>query len=190
VQQARQLQEPADILGGERFCKKIPGFDYGNSPFEYLSADIQGKRLIITTTNGTRAIQKSQKASELIAGSIINANACTKALLELKRDVVIVCAGTQNQFSLEDGLCAGLIIDELVNLGEESMRMNDFGMAMQHTYGYVKNHLEEALLSCANGKKLCKMGLQEDVLYCAKLNQTAVVPIVRDHRIVPFHGFQ
>jgi 2-phosphosulfolactate phosphatase len=186
VNQAKQLYEDGDLLGGERFCKKIMGFDFGNSPLEYLSDAVAGKRLIITTTNGTRAIYKSQKAQHVLAGSMLNAKACAEVMQKLKRDVVIVCAGTQSEFALEDGLCTGLLIEELSLRQEEEMQLDDFGLAMHNAYRHVQERLEDTLMQCANGIKLNKMGLRDDVVYCAQTNQTTIVPILRDHKMVPF----
>lgn len=180
VQQAKQLQEPRDLLGGERFCKKIAGFHYGNSPLEYRSPEIIGNRVILTTTNGTRAIQKSLRADHVIAGSLLNAKACAKKAVELQREVAIVCAGTQDEFSLEDGLCAGLIVREfLQQVDREAQGVNDLGLAMLHAFTHAETSLEHTLLACFNGKKLCRMGLQADVSFCAQVNAYDLVPVLQ-----------
>ncbi len=189
VYQAKHMQGEGDLLGGERFGKKISGFDLGNSPLEYVFPDIQGKRIIMTTTNGTRAIYKAQKAAHVIAGSMLNAASCAKAATNLKRDIVIVCAGTQDRFSLEDGLCAGLIIEELREITGGDIELNDFALAMHCTYRELRHDLEEALLMCANGKRLCRMGYKEDVLYCSRVNRFTVVPVLRELTMLPYRQF-
>lgn len=186
VCQARNLQREDNLLGGERFCKKIAGFHYGNSPFEYMSPEIQGKRIVMTTTNGTRAIQKSQKAMHVLAGCVLNAASCAQVAFALKRDIVIVCAGTQDVFSLEDGLCAGLIIEELQARHEGAMELNDTGIAMQGAYKYNEDRLEDAIMQCANGKRLCKLGFKEDVTFCLKVNHYTTVPLLREQTLVPY----
>jgi 2-phosphosulfolactate phosphatase len=186
VQQAKQLQEPGDLLGGERFCKKISGFDLGNSPFEYLNRELAGRRLIMTTTNGTRGIQKSRKASHVLAGALLNGTACAKAAAGFHRDVLILCAGTQDAFSWEDGLCAGMLVENIMRLtGESAAEVNDFGLAMLAGFRHVKHDLESALLSCANGKRLSKMGFRDDVCYCARTDVIDVVPVLKDGMMVP-----
>jgi 2-phosphosulfolactate phosphatase len=186
VLQAKELQKPDDLLGGERFCKKIPGFHFGNSPNEYTKAAVQGKRIILTTTNGTRGIQKALKADHVLAGALTNGGACAKAAVDYKRDIVILCAGTQDVFSLEDGLCAGLILDEIGKLiGVKLLSINDFGLAMRGCYMQTKDTLLETLLSCSNGKRLCKLGFGEDLRSCAKVNDTNHVPVLeRDHMVL------
>ncbi len=188
VSQALKLQESGMLLGGERFCKKILGFDLGNSPVEYMHRDLTEKRIIITTTNGTRALQKTHKAANILAGSVLNARSCAEAAIQLKRDIVLVCAGTQDDFSLEDGLCAGLIADELCELSGEAIALNDLGTAMQAAYRHVKDCLETVILESANGKKLSKMGLKEDVIYCCRKNRYQTVPFMHEQMMLPFEG--
>ncbi|MFD0695008.1 2-phosphosulfolactate phosphatase [Paenibacillus sp. GCM10027628] len=186
VLQAKDLQKPGDLLGGERFCKKIPGFDFGNSPAEYTRAAVQGKRIILTTTNGTRGIQKAMKADHVLAGALTNGNACAKAAVTFKRDVVILCAGTQDVFSLEDGLCAGLILEEIGRIvGDKNLAVNDFGLAMRSCYLQAKDALLDTLLTCANAKRLCKIGFREDLVACSKVNETTIVPIRDRDQMVP-----
>lgn len=186
VNQAIQLQQEGDLLGGERFCKKIAGFHYGNSPAEYSTPGIAGKRVILTTTNGTRAIQKSQRAGRLLAGSLLNAEACAKAAYSQKRDVVIVCAGTQDEFCLEDGLCAGLLIVYLKEYGGEKVDANDLGIAMRHAYETVRDRIEDALLSCSSGRRLSKIGHRNDVLHCSQVNLYDLVPVWKDQSMIRF----
>ncbi|MBD0380734.1 2-phosphosulfolactate phosphatase [Paenibacillus sedimenti] len=189
VLQAKELQKPGDLLGGERFCKKIPGFDFGNSPNEYTRSAVQGKRIILTTTNGTRGIQKAMKADHVLAGALTNGGACAKAAVNFKRDIVIICAGTQDVFSLEDGLCAGLILEEIGKIaGVKNLAINDFGLAMRSCYAQAKDTLLDTLLMCANGKRLSKLGFQEDLVTCAKVNDTIHVPVLdRDQMVLlPF----
>jgi 2-phosphosulfolactate phosphatase len=186
VLQAKQLHQPGFLLGGERGCKKIPGFDYGNSPFEYMDNQVAGKTIIMTTTNGTRAIQKSYKASTIIAGSLLNGNACAKEAAALKKDIVILCSGTQDVYSLEDGICAGQIVEELHRLllpdGVE-LEINDFGLSMLYAFRQVQGDMTKALLTCANGKRLSKLGFTEDIIYCSRMNIIRLVPVVRDGKL-------
>lgn len=187
VIKAKELAKDGDLLGGERYCKKIPGFDLGNSPLEYTREAVQGKRVILTTTNGTRGIQKAIKADRVLAGAIINGRASAAAAIDLKRDTVIVCAGTQDVFSLEDGLCAGFILNEIAALlGESLMITNDFGLAMRGCYLEAKDRLFETILACSNGKKMKKSGFSADVELCAKVNMTDCVPVLEQDQMVPY----
>lgn len=187
IMQAKDQQLQGNLFGGERFCKKIPGFDFGNSPLEYRTAAVQGKRLIMTTTNGTRGIQKAAKAEYVLAGAFINGRACAQAALELQKDVVIVCAGTQDVFSLEDGLCAGQLVDEISKLqSRHGVEVNDFGLAMYNSFLQARTNIAETLLNCSNGKRLGRIGFYDDVIYCSQLNVTSTVPILREGVLVPY----
>jgi 2-phosphosulfolactate phosphatase len=180
VCQAKQLQSKDELLGGERYCKKITGFDLGNSPFEYMGPDMRDKTIIMTTTNGTRAIYKAQKAAHVLAGCILNAPSCAKAAIHFKKDISILCAGTHDKFSLEDGLCAGFIVDELIKqAGDQTHEINDYAIAMQSTFFQHKQQMAEALLGCSNGRKFTKLGLVEDVHFCAQMGAYSVVPVLK-----------
>lgn len=187
VYQAKERQQEGTYLGGERNGKKIPGFELGNSPFEYMSPELRGKKVILTTTNGTRAIQKSSKASCVVAAALLNVRAAARYCLSLKRDIAVICAGTKDRFSLEDGLCAGLFITEVEKQSTERVDVDDFGAAMRSSYFHVKDRLEEEILSCRNGRRLSNIGLEEEVSYCSQTNITDVVPIlVHDTLIAKF----
>jgi 2-phosphosulfolactate phosphatase len=186
IREAEHLKQPGDLLGGERGCRLIPGFDFGNSPLEYQKADIHGKRIIQTTTNGTRAIQKAIPAYQLIAASMLNAFACARAAIEIGRDLVIVCSGTEDHFSLEDGLCAGLLIDEIQSMGVSEIAIDDFGLTMHAAYRQASHQLEQVLMTSANGIKLTKLGLVDDIRYCAAINQFEIVPILCGNMLVRF----
>jgi 2-phosphosulfolactate phosphatase len=185
LQEANEWHQEGDLLIGERFCKKIPGFDYGNSPLEFLQADLKGKRVIMTTTNGTRGIQKACKAEHVLAGSLLNGKACALIAAGFGRDIVMICSGTQDDFSLEDGLCAGQIADELISsCGETNITLNDFGIAMRHSFLQVKDDMEQALFHCWNGHRLSDLGFGSDIQYCAQMNITEIVPIMEGSNMI------
>lgn len=176
VMEARSLQRPGDLLGGERFCRKIAGFDLGNSPDEYTEQVVAGKRIVLTTTNGTRAIHKSMRADYVLTASLLNAEACARTAIELRRDVVILCAGSHDEFAIEDGLCAGLVLDKLQALSNVSIEMDDFGVAMLALYRNRAALVKETLLHGITGKKLLKLGMKKDIEDCSSIDIHQVVP--------------
>lgn len=184
VQQAKTMQEKGDLLGGERFCKKPAGFDLGNSTFEYMQESIRGKRILMTTTNGTRAIQKTGRAQHVIACSFLNASSCADAAAFFGRDVILLCSGTQDVFCLEDGLCAGMVAEELDRRCSGHAVMNDFSVAMRDAYRQNRCRLKEALSECTNGKRLTKLGFQEDIAFCAQTDVYGIVPLMKDGVLV------
>lgn len=114
---AKTLPENTFIIGGERGALKVPGFHLGNSPLEYTADVVSGKTVILTTTNGTKATSRAAAgASQVFIGSLLNISALARRIMELGKDVVLVCAGTRGKFSLDDTLAAGMMVRELVQL--------------------------------------------------------------------------
>ncbi len=134
VQQAREARQqyPQRLLCGERQGKPLPGFDYGNSPVEFSHLDLQGRELIMTTTNGTRAFYACPTESIRLAGCLQNAKAVAEHALtcadERQVDLHIVCAGEENFFGLDDTICAGYIVRELQRLSP-SLQRDESAMA-------------------------------------------------------------
>ncbi len=176
VMEARALQRSGDLLCGERFCRKIAGFDLGNSPLEYTEARVAGKRVVLTTTNGTRAIVKALRADYVLTAALLNASACAKASLELRRDIVMLCAGSHDEFSIEDGLCAGLLLDCLRSLSSLPVEIDDFGMAMLALYRNRRDSVVDTVLGGATGRRLLKLGMRKDIEACSELDRFDTVP--------------
>jgi 2-phosphosulfolactate phosphatase len=184
IEAAEKLKAPGDLLGGERNCLNLLDFDFGNSPYEYMTPYVQDKRILMTTTNGTRVILQANQAKHILAGAFINAQACARAAMELNEDVAILCAGTNDAFSWEDGLCAGLLVNELQQKTNHSFQVNDFGLCMLSSYSEVQPNLLQAILQSANGKKLSQLGFERDILYCSKVNISDFVPILSDGMLI------
>ena len=186
VHQAVNLHEEDTILCGERHSKKVAGFDFGNSPTELLQCPLNNKKVILTTTNGTRVIQKCHKGLHILCASFLNAKRCAEAVLHFNRDTIIVSAGTYDKFSLEDSLCAGLIIEEIGSIAAgKSFELNDFAKAMHAAYLHLQGSIETTLLECENGQKLKKLGYEDDVKFCSQLNLYPIAPILSDQTLVP-----
>lgn len=183
VQDAKNMISDGDIAGGDRFCKKIAGFPYGNSPSEYSGEEIAGKRVILTTSNGTRALRKAMRADHVLAASLLNAESCARLALELRRDVVILCAGSQDSFAVEDGLCAGLLLNSLRTM-TDNVDADDFGAAMESLYRDRADKITETLMESGTGKRLLRLGLKEDIISCGQVNRLQVAPYLYGDRLV------
>ncbi len=161
------------ILGGERKAIKIPSFHFSNSPLEYTKEMVKDKTLVITTTNGTRAIEGCRDASRTFIGAMVNARAVTKLLSELDRDVVFVNAGTYGQFSMDDFITCGYMI-HLLNT-ESEHALTDIAYTAKYIYesnkditGYIKNAFHYGTLKA--------LGLEEDLEYSFKKDIIDLVP--------------
>lgn len=165
------------ILGGERRALKIEGFDCSNSPLEYTSEIVKDKTLIITTTNGTRAIHGSSAAEQIIIGAMINGRAVAKRVLELNKDVVFVNAGTYGQFSMDDFICSGYIINCIME--EVKAELTDLAFTAHHIYN---NHSDivSYLQYGRHFNVLKELGLENDLTYCCSKDITDVIPVYKD----------
>ncbi len=165
------------MLGGERNALKIEGFHYSNSPLEYTRETIDGKTLVMTTTNGTKAIKGCVGASSIIIGAIINAKATAERIVGLNKDVVIVNAGTNGEFSIDDFLCSGYIIDCVLNL--ERAELSD--IATTSNYIYKNNEDIHSFIKYASHyKTITKLGLTADLEYCCRKDIIDIVPEYKD----------
>ncbi|MDB4894971.1 MAG: hypothetical protein JWN15_1233 [Firmicutes bacterium] len=179
----RDNPERRFVLGGERRSVVIPGFHLGNSPLEYTPSRVEGLPVLFTTTNGTRAIRRAAAAAEVYIASFLNAPAVAKQLIALGKDVAICCAGTHDQFSLEDTACAGAILAYMSGPGSH-LELNDMGLVARELYLRYDGRLGDLLHLSEHGQSLAKMGLHEDLLFCAQLGTSTAVPVFREGQVV------
>lgn len=182
VDDALKFKEVGYLLGGERRGLKIDGFDFGNSPLEYKREFVEGKNIVFTTSNGTRAIYKSFNAKNIYIGCMLNGKALVKKVFEDKRDIAIVCAGTYGKLSLDDFICAGKIIYELLKLGHYNP--DDISTAAYIAYRDYKGKILEYVKYAGHYNYLISIGCKEDIEYCFMEDILDVVPVFKDGRIV------
>lgn len=161
------------ILGGERNALKIDGFHCSNSPLEYTKDLVKDKTLIISTTNGTRAIQGSSSADSILIGSFLNGKASAERLADLGKDIVIVNAGTNSEFSMDDFICGGYIIKCLKDL--LPIEMTDLAYTAFHTYN---NHsdIRSFIRHARHYNVIKELGFTKDLDYCCQKDITRIVP--------------
>ena len=165
------------LLGGERDGVPLAGFDLGNSPAEYTCARCKGTTLVLTTTNGTRALVRAATAARTLIAGFVNYSAVCEQLAEETRPVDIVCAGCHGEVALEDALLAGALVEFLCEHG--AVDLND---AARLAWDCFENHgrvLDGALEVSAGGAHLRSLGYDEDVRAAARFDQFALVPEVR-----------
>ena len=192
VEQARKTASvlPAGhaVLGGERGGLKIEGFDLGNSPEDYTPETVGGKTVVFTTTNGTRAMQRCAKASRVLIGAFVNAQALCRKLAG-EEIVHLLCAGTRGQMTGDDILLAGLIVQRLQQRGDIQYALNaqaitaretwQAAFALPHALGaepLETERLAAQLETTTGGQGLIKIGLQRDILVAAQLDMFQSVP--------------
>lgn len=185
IGQANGLRSEHTILAGERHCRKIVEFDYNNSPTAFTKGTYTGKHLILTTTNGTRAIQKAERAQSVLIGCFLNATACITQALSYHLDITLYCAGTRSEFALEDGLAAGLLVHRAKQL-LPPIQTCDLSEALQASFVYLADQLPEQLLRTSTGKRLAQHHFQDDIHYCSQIDLYKLVPLVKERRILPY----
>jgi 2-phosphosulfolactate phosphatase len=165
------------LLGGERGGKPLPGFDLGNSPGEYTPKVCKGTTLVLTTTNGTRALLRAAEADRVLLAAFVNYSAVCEQLGQETRPVHIVCAGTDGAVTLEDTLLAGALVDYLCEVGE--VEVND---SARLAWDCFENHgrlLLAALEVSGGGANLRSLGYDDDIRAAAEVDRFALVPELR-----------
>jgi 2-phosphosulfolactate phosphatase len=165
------------LLAGERDGLPLPGFDLGNSPGEFTPARCRDLALVLTTTNGTRALLHAAAAARTLVAGFVNFSAVCEQLRQERRPVHVVCAGDAGQVALEDALLAGAFVDFLSDACQA--RLND---GARLAWDCFENHgriLDGALEVCAGGVRLRALRYDEDVRAAARVDQFALVPELR-----------
>ena len=180
---ASNLDQSSFLLGGERGGEKIEGYHLGNSPLEYTADTIAGRTLILNTTNGTASITKARTARHLLIGCFLNASRVADFVRQHDRDIVIICAGWRNRVTLEDTLCAGLILYHLWG-GREPGLVSDGAHIAYTQYLHDQDHIETSARLCNHAQWLIEMGYEADVDYCLHVDSLPVLPYFDDNRLV------
>jgi len=184
VEQAFQLAKTfpsgTTLLGGEKDTRRIEGFDLGNSPREYIANRVKGKKLILRTTNGTKAFHLVSSGKEILVGSFFNIGAIAKRCLELDQDLLIFPSGDEGNFSMEDTVCGGMLIDLILKKREKYVNLTDASYGACFLYQRFEANLLEAFHLSHHGNKLIDLGLGDDLPYCAQTDITSIVPVFRN----------
>jgi 2-phosphosulfolactate phosphatase len=169
------------LRAGERGGAKVEGCDLGNSPLDCTAELMAGKRLFISTTNGTRALQRVQHSATVITGAIINRQAVVNYLLDKNPETVwLVGSGWEGGYSLEDTVCAGAIAQGLMTQGATLEIGNDEVIAAIALYTQWQNNLLELFEKASHGQRLLRLNVVEDLKYCAKIDLLDVLPIQKE----------
>ena len=173
------------ITAGERDGKIAEGLEYGNSPFEYPANFVEGKTLVLTTTNGTRLLHMALEkgAKEIITGSFSNLSAVCDHLVEMKRNVILGCAAWKDRVNMEDTLFAGAVISKVrkhfaINCDSSHMAEAMFEKAKKDLFSFLKNN------NASHYHRLMNFGLEKDIRYCLTADGANVLPIYSDGKLV------
>jgi len=168
------------VLGGERESRKIEGFDLGNSPREYQGEKVRGKRLILTTTNGTKAFHAVSSGKKVLVGSFLNIAAVAERCFELNQDLFIYLSGDEGNFSLEATVCGGMLIDQIIKKGRRSLTLTDASRSAHILFQKFGANIVESFYLSQHGRDLVDRGFGEDLPYCAQVDTTNIVPVFEE----------
>jgi len=173
------------ITAGERDGKVAEGLIYGNSPFEYPRDFIEGKTLVLTTTNGTRLLQMAldKGAKEIITGSFPNLSAVCEHLMEVKQNVILGCAAWKDRVNMEDMLFAGAVISTIknnfsVNCDSSHLSVTIYKKAEKDLFGFMKKN------DASHYHRLMGFGLEKDIRYCLTPDGANVLPIYDEGKLL------
>ncbi len=179
-------QWPTDkrLRAGERGGAAVSGCDMGNSPLDCTPERVQGRRLFISTTNGTRALQRVQDAPVVLAAALVNRQAVVKYVVAQQPETLwLLGSGWEGSFSLEDTVCAGAIAHSLLeqlNCPLDELAANDEVIGAIALYSQWKDQLLEMFHHASHGKRLLRLDCHEDLKYCAQTDILDVLPIQKE----------
>ena len=184
IQVSEQWPPNKRLRAGERGGAKVAGCDLGNSPLDCTPEQVQGRRLFISTTNGTRALQCIQNAPIVLAAAMVNRQAVVKYVLEQQPETIwLVGSGWEGSFSLEDTVCAGAIAQRLLTETGQSLDEfagNDEVMGAIALYSQWKDQLLGLFHHSSHGQRLLRLDCHEDLKYCAQTDILDILPIQKE----------
>ncbi len=175
------------LLAGERGGVMIAGFHLGNSPLEYAASRVAGRTIVFTTTNGTDAMLHAGRAAAAATAALVNAGAAARWALEQERDLVILCAGERRAFSLEDAVCAGIVVERMLEEAG-SLELTDAALAALRLGEHYAGRLDRLALESEWARNLARQGRAADLDACLRLGTSPLVPVFEAGIIVPGPG--
>jgi 2-phosphosulfolactate phosphatase len=183
--------DPRRLLAGERGAHPIPGFDFGNSPaaLAHAGAVLVGRQLVLTTTNGTRAVawavrhtRDQRGGGQVTALALLNVGAWAMLARAVSPErIYLLCSGTEGGFALDDAYVAGAAIEGLLGgpLGPR-LRLSEAGLVALHVFRAAADRAYDVFCAAAAGRNLLRKGYGADVAFCARRDAYRVVPVWRD----------
>ncbi len=181
VEACHAYQDSGFLLAAERNGEVVNGFDFGNSPFSYTAEKVAGKTVVLTTTNGTHAINESREAQKVLIGSFLNLTALSNWLKKQPQDILLLCAGWKSKVNLEDSLFAGAVAYQLQN---ENYKFDDSAVLAADLYELAKGDLDLFLKKTSHSERLKQLKIEADIAFCLQVDIIDVVPVLDGDRLV------
>lgn len=182
LDECQALSKRGYLTAAERGGEQVKGFDLGNSPRAYLQSAYAGKKVAVTTTNGTLAITKSAPfAKQVLIGAFLNLTALADYLKQQPEDVLVLCAGWKGKVNMEDTLFAGALVGRLAETHELCC---DAPLASWTLYECVKNRLFEYLMQSSHARRLRNFGVEEDIRFSLEEDRYQVIPELKGEELL------
>ncbi|MGH2644938.1 MAG: 2-phosphosulfolactate phosphatase, partial [Chitinophagaceae bacterium] len=182
VEECIRLGKELDaVTAGERDGIIAPGLQHGNSPFEYPSSFIQGKTLVLTTTNGTRLLDMASGAKQIITGSFPNLTPVCNYLLSQNQPVLLSCAAWKDRVNLEDMLFAGAVVNKVK---EYFSIICDSALMAESLYLQAQNDLYGTMQHASHFHRLASHGLEKDIEYCLMIDIAPSLPVLKGSALI------
>ena len=181
VEECKSYEGQGYLLAAERNGEVVEGFNFGNSPFSYTEEKVSGKKIVLTTTNGTHAISQAKNADKIVVGSFLNLDAISTWLSNENSDVLLLCSGWKNKFNLEDTLFAGAVVNQL---RDKVDNFCDAAIAAEDLYLKAKDGLREYLYKSSHSQRLKELNIEDDIQFCLKQNICKSIPVLKDNKLV------
>lgn len=183
VQEAQNLKSKGYLVAAERNGMTVEGFDMGNSPTEFLNKYLKDQTLALTTSNGTWALEESinQANPEICIGCFVNASPLLDHLKGQNKDILMLCAGRHGNFSMEDSLFSGYVIQALSDYFQMG---SDSALAHKTLYESQSRQLANYIKQAAHPQRLMELGQKSDLDYCLKMDQVNLVPVLKDGHLI------
>ena len=183
LDEARAYQAEGYLVAAERGGKIVEGFDLGNSPFSYMDPALKGQTVVLTTTNGTKAINMARNKKTVVIGSLNNLDALCEWLIRQQRDVLVLGSGWKDKFNLEDTICAGAIADQCLKSGR-FFADEDSTVAAKFIFRSSRDNMFAFLKASSHRRRLRKLNLNEDVKHCLTPNNCTAIPVLEGRSLV------
>jgi 2-phosphosulfolactate phosphatase len=177
VDYCQSLQSQGYLISAERNGITPEGFDFDNSPFSYQVPKVKGAKICVTTTNGTVAIRKAEKAPLLMVGAFLNLSKVVERLKAWEGDTLVLCAGWKGKPNLEDTLFAGCVIDELNGYFQVA---DDAALMAWQNYNIASKDLQIAVKNSSHVNRLLKLGIEKDIVFCLEKDKYQVLPVWKE----------
>lgn len=184
VEKAQEYKDKGYLVGAERDGKMLEGFDFGNSPYSYTDPRIKNQDVVITTTNGTKAIALAKDNLMVVIGAFTNFSALSNWLAEQNQNILLLCSGWKGRINLEDTMFAGAVVDKLFSDPRFEQKYSDAALAARHLYLLAEEDPQVFLRSSSHRQRLSELNLKEDIKYSLQVDKSDVIPVLRNGELV------